>query len=436
MGTFLVNVHVQTDDRAAVERELRRLSLDRCWLTPPSGGWTSVYEEQASTQNDEWIRELTIQLSARVHAPAIAFLVHDSDLVCYWLFDRGRLLDEFNSCPDYFDAGEDGASGTAVAARLRGQPDVLVRYCRQHVHASDIENVLASEPTFAEEQLAALAELLGIDVKRVMTDYRDLAEPADDVGATFVGTSPPSPSPASSPFPRPEADEAGELTESEELDDVDVAADASGARAMRAPRGAFGWKIAKLLGLDAVAERPHPLVAELVAAAASGDLQQIDRLLDAGADIEGQALLARQSSTGSLVTRMLSGGAMSIPVTPLMAAVAYNQHAAMRRLLDAGANVNAIHAMFGTPIHAAACAGDPAGLQILIAAGGKTNQLNAQGQTPWAALAALRMMSGQLQQLRSLGAAVPAALQVELERLIPKEGWDECERILRGHGGV
>ncbi|HEV3116128.1 MAG TPA: hypothetical protein VGY58_03695, partial [Gemmataceae bacterium] len=116
MGSFIVNINVRTDQRQAVERELRSLKPAAAWVTGAANGWITVYEEQTSTQDDRWIRELTERVSAGVHVPAIAFLVHDSDVLCYWLFDDGRLLDEFNSCPDYFD---DSVTGDAV----RGRPD-------------------------------------------------------------------------------------------------------------------------------------------------------------------------------------------------------------------------------------------------------------------------------------------------------------------------
>jgi hypothetical protein len=51
-------------------------------------------------------------------------MVHGSDIACYWLFDNGQILDEFNSDPGYFDADADGPPSPAG-----GRPDVLSRYC-------------------------------------------------------------------------------------------------------------------------------------------------------------------------------------------------------------------------------------------------------------------------------------------------------------------
>ena len=83
-------------------------------------------------------------------------MVHDSDIACYWLYDGGKLLDEFNSCPDYFD--DDG--GERGAAHRR-QTDVLVRFCRTGVTEDQLTEILARRPTFAESIVERLADALG-----------------------------------------------------------------------------------------------------------------------------------------------------------------------------------------------------------------------------------------------------------------------------------
>jgi hypothetical protein len=155
MGGFIVNVHVQVDDLEALTEEMRRMADGACWVTPVKNGRSSVYEEQASSQDEAWIRELTGRLSDQLQTGAIAFLVHDSDVFCYWLYDRGELIDEFNSCPDYFGGSnsfEVSDESEFGSADLKGRPDVLARYCRPPRRAQEIERVLATGETFAELQ--------------------------------------------------------------------------------------------------------------------------------------------------------------------------------------------------------------------------------------------------------------------------------------------
>lgn len=421
MGAFLVNVHVQTEDQASLVHALHDMSIARSWVTPASEGWSTLYEERASTQDDEWIRELSRSLSTRLETRAVAFLVHDSDFFCYWLFDRGELVDEFNSCPDYFD---DGAAGEGSA----GQPEVLLRFCRPGHRVEEIERILHQETTFAETQLEELAPLLGIGVERVLVDFGDFDAGGETEGldAVFVGTAPQPAARASRRtilrFP------AGDVTADDEAEDDDD-------KGPSPTSGAFGHRFAELLGLSRAAAPADPLVQELVQAAFEGKVAEIDRLFAAGADVNGMSTLKLpREQAASLVARMLQGGALAVPVSPLLTAVAGKHIEAVRRLIELGADVNAGHAIFGTSVHAAASGGAPQMLELLLDAGGRVNEPNAQGQTPLVALRAFRAMSGQLDHLRAMKGALPAGFLEQFERMLPTAGWDECERLLLEHG--
>jgi len=184
MGAFCVNVHIRTDNQKALVRELQMLPIGGCWVMPANGKWAAICEERASSQDSEWICDLSGKLSERLQTSAIAFLIHDSDIFCYWLFDRGELLDEFNSCPDYFEAIDD-----AERQRSQGRPEILLRFCPPGRKQQDLEHVLREKPVFAEEQAAALAELFGIDVDRVYLDFQYIGEDQtpEELGAVFVG---------------------------------------------------------------------------------------------------------------------------------------------------------------------------------------------------------------------------------------------------------
>src|SRR5262245_44835179 len=134
MGLFCVNLHFRTTDEQGLSAALKNQGVANYHVLPAKNGWVTLYEERASMQDDEWLQELASGLSQELQVPAIAFLVHDSDVACYWLFDDGQLLDQFNSCPDYFD---DGALGRGQS-QLGGQPDVLLRYCRSGVTEDDL----------------------------------------------------------------------------------------------------------------------------------------------------------------------------------------------------------------------------------------------------------------------------------------------------------
>ncbi|HZU38132.1 MAG TPA: hypothetical protein VFA18_19575, partial [Gemmataceae bacterium] len=180
MGMFCVNFHFRTQDQEALAGALSRRGVRQYHIFPTVGEWTSVCEQRASEQDDQRIRELAGGLSADLHVPAIAFLVHDSDIACYWLFENGQLVDEYNSCPDYFEDVP-----TEKPAASGGQPHLLVRYCRSGIGEEDVAAILGERPVFAEDIIAKLADALGIDSQRALADYRRLdhdGEPGNDGG--------------------------------------------------------------------------------------------------------------------------------------------------------------------------------------------------------------------------------------------------------------
>ena len=147
MGLCCVNTHLRTTDDKALTAALERRGVNRYHIATAKNGWTSLYEERASEQDDEHIRDLVGGLSADLDVAAISFMVHDSDVACYWLFDGGRLLDSYNSCPDYFD---DDVTDDDPASPSGGQTDTLLPYCREGVERDDLTAILTQDTLFAE----------------------------------------------------------------------------------------------------------------------------------------------------------------------------------------------------------------------------------------------------------------------------------------------
>ncbi|HXK18277.1 MAG TPA: hypothetical protein VNG33_10770 [Polyangiaceae bacterium] len=120
MGAFFTNVQVrvgQPAKREAVADVLRGLmskqgfievageqDAERSVVIGPAreGGWLAVYDEGTESQGHEALTNLALGLSAEL-GTALGVLVHDSDVLQLWLAKDGRLLDAFDSDPDYFD---------------------------------------------------------------------------------------------------------------------------------------------------------------------------------------------------------------------------------------------------------------------------------------------------------------------------------------------
>jgi hypothetical protein len=428
MGAFIVNVHVRTEDREGLAAAVRALAEGGCWVTAPKDGWATVYEERASGQDDAWIRRLGTHLSGRLGTSAVAFLVHDSDFLCYWLFEHGEVVDEFNSCPDYFDE-DDGPKGGRTAG---GRPEVLLRFCKPGSRPRDLRRVLELAPTFSEEQLQELAALLGIDGERALADYRDLDETtAEAFQAEFAGEgeSPAPRAPGGRPIIKfPGAGAPPDDAEGDEGEEV-------GTKPRRLA-GSVTEQIARMMGFAGPQPPADPQVAALVQAAADGNVPEVERLVAAGANLEGAApMKPPQTGPSPLSARMLAGGGIAFPVTPLLAAVAHKRVDAARRLVELGADVHGRHHLFGSPLHGAVSAGSPELVRLLLDAGADVNERNARWHTPLEALRAVRTMLSQLGSFQAPGGRSPQKFVAELNRLMPTAGWDECERLLRDRGG-
>jgi hypothetical protein len=121
MGTFISNLHVRRAECQAVVEALQSLGATPAYLgDEPGGAWLNVFPE-AGEQNLPALQEIAQGLSRILRRPAIAFLVHDSDVLQYSLADGGEVLDSYDSAPGYFEGKKREPEG--------GNVTVLKRYC-------------------------------------------------------------------------------------------------------------------------------------------------------------------------------------------------------------------------------------------------------------------------------------------------------------------
>ena len=159
------SIHVQTDDVAAIANAVRQFvprlpgRSQGSVVVPPRDGWTAVYDELCDRE-PEMLRRLALELSNRGGSLVLTMGVEDGCVVRYIAFDRGRVVDEYLSVPEYYGPlppGEVIALGAnaRLMARLTGADPVRVRAVA--VTAASPE---ALPP--AVELLAELARLFGL----------------------------------------------------------------------------------------------------------------------------------------------------------------------------------------------------------------------------------------------------------------------------------
>jgi hypothetical protein len=162
------SIQVQSDDLDAVVRAVQtfvpRLGQSAgSAVLPPRDGWIGVFDELCDRE-PEILRRLARELSDRMGAFVIALGVEHEAVVRYVALERGRVVDEYLSVPEYYGPlppGEVIALGAnpRLMARMTGAEGDAVREAARTAAKPD-------ELPEAPELLARLAELFGIPSAR------------------------------------------------------------------------------------------------------------------------------------------------------------------------------------------------------------------------------------------------------------------------------
>ena len=159
------SVHLQTDDQNAVVKLVERLvprafrSLETA-VSPVRNGWVAVYDEVAD-RDPRRLERLGRELSNAVGFVTFTLGVEDGLAVHYIAFERGRLLDEYMSVPEYRGPL---APGDAIA--MRANPTVIARLTGSDPASIRKVARTADSPVDlppAEDLLSELADALGLE---------------------------------------------------------------------------------------------------------------------------------------------------------------------------------------------------------------------------------------------------------------------------------
>ena len=132
------SIHVQTDDVNAVVHAVKQFvprlpgNSRGSVVVPPRDGWTSVYDELCDRE-PEMLRRLATEISNRGAAFVLTMAVEETQVVRYIGLDRGRVVDEYLSVPEYYGPLPPGdviglGANPRLMARLTGaDPDDIRR---------------------------------------------------------------------------------------------------------------------------------------------------------------------------------------------------------------------------------------------------------------------------------------------------------------------
>jgi ribosomal protein S18 acetylase RimI-like enzyme len=159
------SIHVQTDDVAAIVRaveiyvpRLRGRSRGSV-VTQPRGGYVTVYDD-ACDRDPAMLRRLAREISTRTGLATIVLGLELEALVRLIVFDRGAIVDEYVSVPEYY-----GALPPGEIVALQANPVVIERVTgasREAIRAATPVASALHELPPPRELLAQLTEALGL----------------------------------------------------------------------------------------------------------------------------------------------------------------------------------------------------------------------------------------------------------------------------------
>jgi ribosomal protein S18 acetylase RimI-like enzyme len=160
------SIHIQSDDLSAVEQAVRQFvprlpgGSRGSLVAPPRGGWIAVYDDVCD-RNPEMLRRLARELSDRMGAVTLLLGVEREELVRMILFERGRIVDEYLSVPEFYGPLPPGdvvglAANPTVVSRLTGaSAEAVRRVARTAPSPADLPP--------ARDLLAEFSAVLGVE---------------------------------------------------------------------------------------------------------------------------------------------------------------------------------------------------------------------------------------------------------------------------------
>ncbi len=178
MGNFYVSFAVRDAEQDAVAAALKKHGR-QVFVSPQQDSFVYFYDAQADEQDVEVIEQLGASISGDLQTAILTTLNHDDDVFMYWLFDRGELVDTYNSFPGYFDSDDDDE--TEGVLPKGGDAAKLVKTLGANTSAKKVHEVLRADNetedyVFAVDRHIALANLLGLRAEHCYLGYGYVAE--------------------------------------------------------------------------------------------------------------------------------------------------------------------------------------------------------------------------------------------------------------------
>jgi len=163
-GPSRASTHVQSDDRVSVERAVSQFlpRLEDPTVRDATGGWIQIVDPIFDADRDAHSR-FARDLSDRLGAVVVALALEVGAVVRLRLYERGRMVDEYLSVPNYYESHDMSdelalAVNPTIVARLTGADrEEVRRVARTAASPADLPP--------AEELYKELAHVMGLEVE-------------------------------------------------------------------------------------------------------------------------------------------------------------------------------------------------------------------------------------------------------------------------------
>jgi ribosomal protein S18 acetylase RimI-like enzyme len=162
VGASRASTHVQTDDRASVERALAQFvpRLRDPDVRDAANGWIRIVDVLLDADRAAHGR-FAVDLSDRLGAVVVALALEEGAVVRFRLYERGRMVDEYLSVPSFYGVMPKGdelalAANPTLVARLTGaDPGKVRRVARTASSPAELPPV--------EELYEQVAQMMGLE---------------------------------------------------------------------------------------------------------------------------------------------------------------------------------------------------------------------------------------------------------------------------------
>ena len=168
MGAWYESILVRSNELDTIRRILRGLTAggNRRFLVGPAlDNWINIFPNNYGTNG-----EVAIAIAQELRSDVFHFMVSDDDAFIYYFHRVGVLIDQYNSCPDYFEEVSDSQRNECV-----GRPHLFRDLFKTEELFNEFAVLLKAEESYAfeQERMSKALELLGLS--NALSSYRCFA---------------------------------------------------------------------------------------------------------------------------------------------------------------------------------------------------------------------------------------------------------------------